>query len=157
MHLAELNLSVWKYDPDTNETSRGFLDNVERINALAERSEGFVWRLEEEERDGDGNTVFGGPETLLTMSVWENSEKLQHFVFKTLHKRFWERKEEWFGRMDSHHLVMWWVEEGHRPTMAEAKERLDHLDAKGESEYAFTWKHLVKGSHQAASEALKSA
>ena len=158
MHLAELNLSVWKYDPDTNKASRGFLDNVDRINALAERSDGFVWRIRDEERDENGrNAICDGPETLMTMSVWDTAEHLEHFVFKTLHKRFWERKEEWFGRMDSHHVVMWWVEEGHRPTMIEAKERLDHLNAKGESDFAFTWETLGKSLKAAGPEVLKTA
>jgi len=142
MHLAELNISKWKIDPDTDPVARGFLDNVGRINALAERSEGFVWRLLDEGRDFHGNNVLGGPETLMTMSVWETPEYLEHFVWNTVHKKIYEKKADWFNAMESHHLVMWWVEEGHTPSLDEAKERLDHLNEHGDSDHAFGWSHL---------------
>ncbi len=142
MHLAELNISKWKIDPDVDPVARGFLDNVERINALAERSEGFVWRLREEERDEKGHTLLGGPDTLLTLSVWENAEKFERFVWTTVHKRLYQQKGKWFEQMLSHHFVMWWIEEGCEPTLEEAKRRLDHLDNNGDSDYAFGWSHL---------------
>jgi hypothetical protein len=64
MQLAEFNLSVWKID-DTSEAARGFVDKVGQVNA---RADGFVWRLHES-RDEHGRTPFGGPETLVTLSV----------------------------------------------------------------------------------------
>lgn len=142
MHLAELNISKWKIDPENDPLARGFLDNVTRINALAERSDGFVWRLLEEPRDENGHTVLGGPETLLTLSVWETPEQLERFVWNTVHKRIYQQKSDWFSAMDSHHLVMWWVEEGHQPYLEDAKARLDHLDRYGSSDYAFDWSYL---------------
>ena len=142
MHLAEFNLSVWKIDPDSDPVSRGFLDNIGKVNALAERSPGFVWRLKDENRDAEGRTPLGGPETLVTLSVWESPEHLEHFVWNTVHKQIYRRKGDWFKQLENHHLVMWWVEEGHRPTLDEAKERLDRLDACGDSDHAFGWSHL---------------
>jgi len=142
MHLAELNISKWKIDPDADPVARGFLDNVERINTLAERSEGFVWRLKEEGRAENGHTLLGGPDTLLTLSVWENAETFERFVWNTVHKRLYQQKGKWFEQMLSHHFVMWWVEEGCEPTIEEAKRRLDHLDNNGDSDYAFGWPHL---------------
>ena len=76
------------------------------------------------------------------MSVWETPEQLEHFVWNTVHKKIYNQKADWFKIMDSHHLVMWWVNEGHQPSLEEAKERLDHLNAKGDSEAAFGWSHL---------------
>ena len=143
MHLAELNLSVWKVS-HTSQIARGFVDNVPRINALAERSEGFVWRKVDEERDASGaNPVCPDDNTLMTLSVWETPEHLERFVWKTVHKRIYVGKAQWFEAMESHHLVMWWVDEGHEPSIAEAKERLDHLDAHGDTDHAFGWAHLT--------------
>jgi hypothetical protein len=76
------------------------------------------------------------------MSVWETPEQLEHFVWSTVHKRVYNRKQEWFRVMKTHHFVMWWVDEGHLPDLDEAKQRLDYLDAHGESDHAFSWAHL---------------
>ncbi len=141
MHLAELNISNWKVDPASPEAA-GFVDNVARVNALAERSPGFVWRKIDEERDERGRNPVGGPKTLMTLSVWETSEHLEHFVWNTVHKKIFENKALWFSQMESHHLVMWWVKEGVPPTIQEAKDRLDHLNANGNTDYAFNWSYL---------------
>ena len=142
MQLAELNISKWKVDP-VSDAARGFVDNVVRVNGLAERSPGFVWRLLDEQRDENGkNAVCEDNDTLMTMSVWETPQDLDHFVWKTLHKRIYNQKDQWFSKMESHTLVMWWVEPGHRPDLEEAKQRLDHLDANGDSDYAFGWSQL---------------
>ena len=76
------------------------------------------------------------------MSVWDSVQSLETFAFGTLHKKFYERRAEWFEVMDQMHFVMWWVPEGHEPTMDEALERLKHLEAHGDSDQAFGWKHL---------------
>lgn len=145
MHLAQLNISVWKID-DTSEAARPFNDNVARMNALAERSDGFVWRLLDEARDENGVNLIGGPETLMTLSVWRSPKHLEAFAFNTVHRRIYERKAEWFAKLRSHHLVMWWIEEGHRPTLAEAKTRLDHINAHGSTDFAFDWPHLEEAT-----------
>lgn len=142
MHLAELNISEWKIDPASND-ARGFVDYVGRVNGLAERSPGFLWRKLDEERDENGrNAVCADENTIMTLSVWENAEALEEFVWKTVHKKIYNGKDQWFSEMKSHHLVMWHVEEGHEPTLEEAKERLDHLNANGDSDHAFGWSHL---------------
>ncbi len=141
MHLAELNIAVPKYELDDPRIA-DFMNNLERVNALAERSPGFVWRLKDDAGNATGIATPWQGDTIPNMSVWETPEQLEHFVWNTLHKRFYQRKAEWFSAMKSHHFVMWWVEDGHRPTLAEAKDRLDHLDANGNSDYAFGWSHL---------------
>jgi heme-degrading monooxygenase HmoA len=141
MQLAQLNISVWKID-DSSDAARPFVENVARMNALAERTDGFVWRLIEEGRDEQGRTVLGGPETLLTLSVWQSPEALEAFAFNTVHRKIYERKAEWFAKLASHHLVMWWVEDGIRPTLDDAKLRLDHLNKHGNTDFAFDWAHL---------------
>lgn len=141
MHLAELNISNWRVSP-LSEQAKGFIDNIELVNGLAERSEGFVWRKKDEERNERGRNVLGGPMSLFTLSVWETPEQLEHFVWNTVHKQIYNKKNEWFSHMDSYSLVMWWVEEGHEPSLKEAKEKLDHLDRHGDSDCAFGWSHL---------------
>jgi len=141
MYLAELNIANWKIDPTSPEAA-GFNDNVAKINALAERSPGFVWRKLDEERDADGHNVIGGPKTLITLSVWQSADHLEQFVWNTVHKKIYQNKAQWFDKLESHFLVMWKVEEGHEPTLSEAKERLDHLNANGDSDFSFGWSHL---------------
>ncbi|MEM8750047.1 MAG: DUF3291 domain-containing protein [Pseudomonadota bacterium] len=142
MHLAELNISRWKID-SAADAARGFVDNVARINGVAERADGFRWRLLDEQRDEAGrNAVCDGPETIMTLSVWETPGHLEHFVRNTVHKQIYNGKNQWFSHMESHHFVMWWVEEGHEPTLEEARARIDHLDTHGNSDFAFDWSHL---------------
>jgi hypothetical protein len=143
MHLAEINIGRLKYEIGDPRIA-DFVDNLGRINAVAERMPGFVWRLV-----GDGSNdgaldlrPFADPMMAVNVSVWETVEHLEQYVWNTVHKRFYNRKAEWFELMSSHHFCMWFVEEGHIPTLAEAKERLDHLEAHGNSDYAFDWSHL---------------
>lgn len=140
MPIAQLNFSVWKID-DTSDAARPFNDNLDRMNALAERSEGFIWRFKDE-HNRSGHTILGGPETILTLSVWQSAKHLEAFAFNTVHRKIYERKAEWFAKLQSHHLVMWTIEDGHLPTLDEAKQRLDHLDKHGNTEFAFDWAHL---------------
>ena len=142
MHLAELNISRWKIDK-TSDIAGGFTGNVGRINALAERSVGFIWRLLDEQRNEFGaNAVCPDSKTEMTLSVWENVESLEQFVWNTVHKQIYNNKDNWFGALESHHFVMWHIEEGHEPTIEEARERLDHLDTNGDTDFAFGWSHL---------------
>lgn len=141
MHLAELNISNWKVDPASKDAA-GFVNNVGRINSLAGRSPGFVWRKVNEERDANGFNALGGPKTLMTMSVWETALDLESFVWNTVHKQIYQNKSQWFDQLESHHLVMWWVNEGEMPSILEAKTRLDYLNSHGDSDYAFGWLHL---------------
>ncbi len=144
MPIAQLNFSVWKID-DTSAAAAPFNDNLDRMNALAERSDGFIWRFKDE-NNATGITVFGGPETILTLSVWQSAKHLEAFAFNTVHRKIYERKAEWFAKLKSHHLVMWNIEEGHLPTLDEAKQRLDHLDKHGNTDFAFDWAHLPEVS-----------
>jgi hypothetical protein len=145
MPIAQLNISVWNVDP-RSEAAAPFNHNVERMNALAERSDGFIWRLLDEGRDENGHNVIGGPETLMTLSVWQSAAHLEAFAFNTVHRKIYERKAEFFAKLQSHHFVMWTIEAGHLPTLDEAKQRLDHLNKHGNTDFAFDWAHLPEVS-----------
>ncbi len=143
MHVAELNIGRLRH-PIDDPRMADFVDNLARVNAMAERMPGFVWRLV-----GDGSTggaldlrPFPDPMLAVNLSVWQTVEDLERYVWQTVHKRFYNRKTEWFEPMAAHHFVMWLVPEGHHPDVAEAKARLDHLEAHGNSDEAFDWSHL---------------
>lgn len=141
MHLAELNIARLKHPIDDPRIAE-FARNLDRVNGIAERSPGFVWRL----KDDSGNAVdldaFDDPLVILNMSVWQDVESFENFVWKTVHRQFYEKRQEWFSVMKMEHFVMWWVDEGHRPTTEEAKARLAHFNDNGNSDHAFGWSHL---------------
>jgi heme-degrading monooxygenase HmoA len=144
-HLAQFNIARIKYPLD-DARMREFVDNVERVNGLADKIEGFVWRLQDESGHAMNMTVYNDPRVLPNLTVWESAEALERFVFKTLHGRFFARRAEWFEQPDPT-LVMWWIPENHRPTMDEGVERLEYLKARGPSDYAFGWDQLPATQH----------
>ena len=137
-HLAQLNVGRLRYDLDDPRLA-DFIDNLARVNAIAERSEGFVWRLKDETGNATNIRAFDDPRMAVNMSVWESVEALEKYVWQTVHKRFYGRRTEWFEHLDRPYFVMWWVKAGHRPTIEEALGRLDHLRVHGSSEHAFGW------------------
>jgi hypothetical protein len=141
MHIAELNIAKWHFPAD-DPRAADFINALDVVNATAERMPGFVWRLVGESNNALDIAAFDDPAVIVNMSVWQRVEDLEHFVWNTVHKRIYQRKNEWFSALKSHHFVMWMVDEGHVPTVAEARERLDYLDKIGNSDHAFTWSHL---------------
>ena len=141
MHLAELNIARLKYPFDDPRIAE-FADNLDLVNGIAERSPGFVWRLKNESGNATDIRGFDDPMVIVNMSVWRDAESLEHFVWNTLHKRFYARRDHWFSLMQKQHFVMWWVDENERPTVDEARGRLDHFDQYGNSDHAFGWSHL---------------
>jgi hypothetical protein len=136
-HLAEINIARLSHSIDHPLVAE-FADNIDRINALAERADGFVWRNVAE----TSGPIEGDDRMIATLSVWETAEQLDRFVFGTVHRRFFERRHAWFDVLDRMGVAMWWVRPGTRPTLAAALKRLAHLDTHGPSETAFGWDHL---------------
>ena len=135
--LAQLNVGELKAPLDSPEI-KDFVDNLDRINALAENSPGFVWRLK-----GDGNDATSlrplGDNVIVNLSVWRDVNSLKDFTYRSAHVDILRRKREWFNRMASAHLAMWWVPEGHEPTVSEAVAKLEHLRKHGSTADAFTF------------------
>ncbi len=140
-HLAELNIAKPRYALDDPRIA-DFMNALDRVNAIAERSEGFVWRLKDEAGNATAIGGFDDPAIIPNLSVWESAEHLERFVWLTVHKQFYGRRGEWFESREAPHFVMWWVEAGHQPSLAEARERLEYLTAHGPSEHAFGWESL---------------
>ena len=154
-HLAELNIAIARGDPGSPVMAE-FMGALDRINALAESSPGYVWRLQTDEGNATAYRAFNDERTLLNLSVWENVESLAEFVYRSGHVEVMRRRAEWFERMIEAYLVAWWVPAGHRPTVAEAEERLRHLRTHGPTPYAFTLrKHFPSpGEPDAPGEAI---
>ncbi len=141
MHLAQLNVGRLQYPSDDPRVA-DFMNNLERVNAIAERSPGFVWRLKDDTGNATSIRPFADPTILINLGVWEDAESLERFVWQTVHKRFYNRKGEWFQSHGEAYFVMWPVAVGHIPSLEEAGARLEHLRAHGSTDYAFGWEHL---------------
>jgi uncharacterized protein DUF3291 len=139
-HLAQFNIARIRYPLD-DPRMREFVDNVDRVNGLAEKIPGFVWRLQDANGHAMNMKVYDDPRILPNLTVWENAAALERFVWQTVHQRFYARREEWFEPIKTT-LVLWWIAPGHRPDIAEGVARLDHLIAHGPSEYALGWRDL---------------
>ncbi|MEM7186216.1 MAG: DUF3291 domain-containing protein [Bacteroidota bacterium] len=140
MHLAQLNIAEAIASMD-DPIMADFIAATDRINALADAHPGFVWRLKGEDSDDSYSIqAFDSERTLVNMSVWKDRESLFNYVYHSGHVEIFKRRKEWFDKMPKMHMVLWYVEEGHIPTLDEAKERLLHLQEHGESEYAFSFK-----------------
>ena len=137
-HLAQINIAL-PLDTMDSDRMAGFANALEAVNAFAEASPGFVWRLKDE--DGPGATGFDpyGDGTLINMSVWENLETLRAFVYRTGHATFLRRKAEWFPKPASAHMALWWVPVGHVPPVEEGVQRLEIIDRLGPTAKAFTF------------------
>lgn len=147
-HLAELNIGRLVADTDDPRVA-DFMGALDRINGMGKRMPGFVWMMEGSGEPGTGNTdakIDGDPRFVANLTVWEDVESLEHFVFNTVHKQFYDRRAEWFEFMTDHHFVMWWVPEGHEPTLDEALERLDAKKRDGDSDAAFGWSWLKEAT-----------
>ena len=138
-HLAQVNIARM-LAPLDDPVMAGFVDELDRINALGAAQPGFVWIMAEGDEHG-GNTdlrVFDDPELISNVTVWESLESLLDFTLRTEHVEFLRRRREWFHPMAEAHLAMWWVPAGHRPTLPEAEARLRHLREHGPTAQAFT-------------------
>jgi hypothetical protein len=133
--LAELNIAHLKA-PVESPLLAEFVANLDRINALAEGSDGFQWRLLTDK--GKTTSPFGD-DVLVNMSVWRDLEALRNYVYYTAHVEIMKRRREWFERVSAAHVVLWWVAVGHRPSISEAAGRLEMLRQHGPTPAAFTF------------------
>ena len=136
--LAQLNIGVPAAPLDSPQMA-DFMNNLDRINALAESSAGFVWRLQTEEGNATALRPLGD-ETMVNLSVWTDVASLNAYVYRSAHVEIMKRRKEFFKPMDKSILVLWWVPAGHRPGTEEAFARLELLRAKGPTPEAFSFR-----------------
>jgi hypothetical protein len=138
MPLAQINIARM-LAPLDSPTMHDFVNNLDRINQLADGHPGFIWRLKGEEDNAMAIRAFENDFLVINMSVWASMEDLHSYVYKTVHAEMIRRKKEWFSKMDEMHMALWWVNDGHLPSPAEARERLEYLRANGPTAFAFTF------------------
>lgn len=153
-HLAQINIGRI-LAPMDSPTMAGFRERLDEINALADGYPGFVWRLQEADGNATSLRPYEDEWLLINMSVWESIETLREYTYETAHAEVMRGRRQWFEPHTEMYYAMWWVPEGHIPTIEEAQERLGYMQANGESEYAFTFKY-VKQNPKAAKEAGKT-
>jgi hypothetical protein len=140
-NLAQINIARMKGVNIEDSVMKDFADNLDQVNALAENSRGFVWRLKDESNNATSINPYQDEKILVNVSVWENIESLENFTYKTFHTDFLKRRKEWFELFGKAYYALWWIPKGHFPTTQEAVERLEHLQKNGASETAFDFKN----------------
>jgi hypothetical protein len=138
-HVAQVNVGRI-LGPIESPVMAEFVAKLDEINALAERSPGFVWRLKTEDGDATAIRPYDDDLIIVNMSVWESPAALHEYVYRSAHVEVMRRRREWFSRMTDAFMALWWVPAGHRPMVAEAVERLDLLRADGPTPHAFTFR-----------------
>ena len=137
--LAQVNIALPR-EPLESPLLADFVAALEHVNALADSSPGFVWRLQTQEGDATGIRGFGDDRLIVNVSVWESLEALRAFVYSGDHVGVMRRRREWFEQMDFS-MALWWVPAGHLPSVDEAEERMAQLREYGPTAYAFTFRH----------------
>ncbi len=140
-HLAQYNIAK-AVDALDSERLRDFNSAIDAVNAAADRSPGFVWRLQDESGGATNIRVDHDPRLLVNLSVWETPEALEKYVWQTIHKRVYQKRDKWFEHMEQAYFVMWWIEQGQIPTLDDAQARLELLRKNGPSPDAFGWDSL---------------
>ncbi|TPG34102.1 DUF3291 domain-containing protein [Flavobacterium pectinovorum] len=140
-HLAEINIAKMKGVDINDPIMKEFVDNLDLINTLAEKSEGFVWRLKDDSYNATNLNPYNDEQIIVNVSVWEDIETLEHYMYKTFHSDFLKRRKEWFLKFGKAATAMWWIPKGHIPTLEEAVEKLDYLQQNGPSHLVFDFKN----------------
>jgi hypothetical protein len=135
--LAQLNIARLKA-PIDSPILVDFVANLDRINLLADSSDGFRWRLQTDEGNATSVRPFG-EDVIVNMSVWRDLDSLRRFVYNSAHAQIMKHRREWFAHASEAYMVLWWVPSGHRPSLSEAADRLEQLRRQGPSTTAFTF------------------
>ena len=137
--LAQINIGKM-VAPQGDPSVQEFFDRLDEINALAEQSDGFIWRPQSDAGNATDILPTVDPTLLINMSVWRDAEALFNYVYKSAHTPVMAKRRQWFERFSGSHQALWWVPAGHRPTVDEGLAKVWHLDRFGPTEMAFTFK-----------------
>lgn len=135
-HLANFNIARM-IAPLDSPVMRGFVDELDRINRVADQSPGFVWRLQEENGSATNVHPYDDAMILVNMSVWESIEVLRQFTYHSDHREVFRQRKKWFEPMQEAHLVLWWIPAGTYPSPEEGKQKLEMLRKHGSTADAF--------------------
>jgi hypothetical protein len=149
LNLAQVNVAKM-LGPIDGPVMAGFVANLDPVNALAESSEGFLWRLKTDDNNATSIKMYDDDFLIVNMSVWKDIDALFKFVYNSNHVEVFKRKKEWFERMPQMHMACWYVPAGYNPTVVDAAKRLEHLRTKGETPHAFSFKKRFTAEDAAA-------
>ena len=135
-HLAQINVGRLIAPIDDPKIAE-FVSQLDPINALADGAPGFVWRLQSTSGNAIDIAYNDDPFMIVNMSVWESIEVLRDYAYRSDHISVFRDRAKWFEKMDKPNYCLWWVLEGHRPTVAEGRERLERYQTHGASPYSF--------------------
>lgn len=151
-HLAQVNIGRFRA-PIDSPIMEGFRVQLDPINAMADTTPGFVWRLQTEDGNATAVRPYASDEQMaINMSVWESLESLQQFVYKSEHVGTLRDRSQWFERIEGPILALWWIPAGHIPSVTEATERLAHLKEHGPTPHAFTFRTPFAAPHNEADD-----
>jgi Domain of unknown function (DUF3291) len=119
-----------------------FVARLDEVNALADKSPGFIWRLQTPDGNATAVKAYNDPLIIFNMSVWTTLNDYSNYVYssESLHREVMKQRRRWFQRFDGPYTALWWIPQGHIPTVEEAKERLEYLRIHNETVYAFSIK-----------------
>jgi hypothetical protein len=138
-HLAQVNIGKMIGTNIDDPLMKDFVSQLDEVNDVAEKSEGFVWRLKTENNNATGIKAFEDDTILVNMSVWESIEDLERFVYSGHHLNVLKRRKEWFSRMKIY-MALWYLPAGVVPTLEDAKKRLEAIEKNSASSFAFDFK-----------------
>lgn len=140
-HIAQINVARMKGVNKEDPVMKEFTDNLDRVNELADTSEGFIWRLKDDSNNATSFSPADDVQLLINVSVWESIESLEHFTYRTFHSDFVRRRKEWFHQFGKAYYALWWIPAGQLPTLEEALAKLDKLQSNGPSSLVFDFKN----------------
>ena len=146
--IAEINVARMKGININDPIMKEFVDNLDKVNALAESSEGFVWRLKDESNNATNLNPYNDEQVIINISVWQSIETLENFIYKTFHTEFLKRRKEWFQSYGKAYTAMWWIPKGQFPSIQEAIENLDYYQKNGPSELVFDFRNKYLPPHE---------
>lgn len=137
-HLAQVNIARARAPMD-HPLMQGFVEQLAPINALAEASPGFVWRLQTEEGDATSIQAFDDPQIIVNLSLWESLEALRDYVYAGPHLELLKQRKEWMEKMPGPTLALWWLPAGRLPSLEDARQALRSLAEQGPTPAAFSF------------------
>ncbi|MEP7134556.1 MAG: DUF3291 domain-containing protein [Chloroflexota bacterium] len=140
-HLAQINIGRM-LAPIDDPIMAEFAAQLPAINALADASPGFVWRLQSESGDATSIKAYDDELIIVNMSVWESVESLREYAYKSFHAGVMRDRRRWFEKFDGPYMALWWIPAGQIPSPQEGQERLEYLREHGDTAYAFSFKNI---------------
>jgi hypothetical protein len=143
-HIAQLNIASMLGKDINDPVMAEFVAQLDTINALAEQSKGFVWRLKSDDGNATSYNPYHDERIIINFSVWQNADDLRNFVYKSAHTAVMKDRKKWFENFGQAYYVVWNIPAGYIPSLDEAVERLAWLQQNGPTDYAFDFKNIFE-------------